>query len=132
EHALRTHGAAVLASSLDEALAFANRFAPEHLELALADAREVAARCTTAGAIFIGKWASEAAGDYLAGANHVLPTGGAARYGSPLGVYDFRKRTSIVEYTREAAIAHANDIAALATCEGLEGHGRAALLRKPT
>ena len=131
EHAIDHHGAAVIVDSIDDAVAFANRFAPEHLELACADARAVASRCTTAGAIFVGKWASEAAGDYLAGANHVLPTGGAARYASPLGVRDFRKRTSIVEYTREAAVAHADDIATLATCEGLDGHGRSALLRKP-
>jgi histidinol dehydrogenase len=129
-HAIARHGAAVLVHSIDEAIAFANRFAPEHLELQCEDARAVASRCTTAGAIFVGPWASEAAGDYLAGANHVLPTGGAARYASPLGVHDFRKRTSIIEYTSAAAHAHAADIAALATCEGLEGHGRSALIRK--
>jgi histidinol dehydrogenase len=130
EHALAHHGAAVVVSSIDDAIAFANRFAPEHLELDCADARAVAARCTTAGAIFIGKWSSEAAGDYLAGANHVLPTGGAARYASPLGVHAFHKRTSLIEYSREAAIAHADDIAVLASCEGLDGHGRSALRRK--
>jgi histidinol dehydrogenase len=130
EHSLGRHGAAVIATSLDEAIAFANRYAPEHLELEVDDAREVAARCTTSGAIFIGKWSSEAAGDYVAGANHVLPTGGAARYASPLGVYDFRKRTSLIEYSETAAVAHADDIAALAACEGLDGHGRSALRRK--
>jgi histidinol dehydrogenase len=130
EHALAHHGAAVIVDSLDAAVEFANRYAPEHLELDVADARAVAARCTTAGAIFVGQWSSEAAGDYVAGANHVLPTGGAARYASPLGVHDFRKRTSVVEYTREAAIAHADDIAALAACEGLDAHGRSALRRK--
>ena len=130
EHALGHHGAAVIVGSLDEAVAFANRFAPEHLELACAEARSLAARCTTSGAIFIGKWSSEASGDYLAGANHVLPTGGAARYASPLGVHAFQKRTSLVEYTPAAAAAHAEPIAALATCEGLEGHGRSALLRR--
>jgi histidinol dehydrogenase len=129
-HALEHHGAAVLVASIDEAIAFANRFAPEHLELDCADARAVAARCTSAGAIFVGKWSSEAAGDYLAGANHVLPTGGAARYASPLGVHAFQKRTSLIEYSRESAASHADDIAALASCEGLDGHGRSALLRK--
>ncbi len=128
--ALRAHGAAVVCATVDEAVAFANRFAPEHLELHCAGAREVAARCTTAGAIFVGAYASEAAGDYLAGANHVLPTGGAARYASPLGVRDFRKRTSLVEYDAATAAAHADAIAALARCEGLDGHGRAALIRK--
>jgi histidinol dehydrogenase len=120
----------VLVDSIDEAVAFANRFAPEHLELDVEDARAVAAQCTTAGAIFVGKWSSEAAGDYLAGANHVLPTGGAARYASPLGVHDFRKRTSLIEYTEEAAREHADMIAALAACEGLDAHGRSALRRK--
>src|SRR4029079_19737018 len=101
------------------AIAFANRYAPEHLELDVAEARAVAARCTTAGAIFIGRGSSEAAGDYLAGANHVLPTGGAARYASPLGVHDFRKRTQLIEYGAAAAAAHAGPLAALPACEGL-------------
>ncbi|MFT3695377.1 MAG: histidinol dehydrogenase [Kofleriaceae bacterium] len=130
EHAIKTHGAAVLVDSLDHAISFANIWAPEHLELQVEDAREVASRCTTAGAIFVGAWASEAAGDYLAGANHVLPTGGAARYASPLGVHDFRKRTSLVEYSEAAARAHADSIATLATVEGLDAHGRSALIRK--
>jgi histidinol dehydrogenase len=130
EAALRAHGAVVTCDTLDAAVAFANRFAPEHLELQCAGARELAARCTTAGAIFIGAYASEAAGDYLAGGNHVLPTGGAARYASPLGVRDFIKRTQLVEYDAAAAAAHADAIAALAECEGLDGHGRSAMLRK--
>jgi len=128
--ALETYGAALVVGSIDEAVAFANGYAPEHLEVQCADARAVAARLTTAGAIFVGKWASEAAGDYLAGANHVLPTGGAARYASPLGVYDFRKRTSLVEYDEAAAIAHAADIAVLAEVEGLDAHGRSAVIRR--
>ncbi len=129
ETALREHGAAVVVSSIEAAIAYANAFAPEHLELQIADARGAALRCTTSGAIFVGAYSSEAAGDYLAGANHVLPTGGAARYASPLGVHDFRKRTSIVEYSAAAAAAHAAPIAALAACEGLDGHGRSALMR---
>jgi histidinol dehydrogenase len=128
-HAITHHGAAVIVADLDAAVAFANRYAPEHLELQVAEAREVASRLTTSGAIFIGRYSSEAAGDYLAGANHVLPTGGAARYASPLGVHDFRKRTSLIEYDAAAAAAHADDIAALAACEGLDAHGRSALLR---
>jgi histidinol dehydrogenase len=129
ERALASHGAAVIVESIDDAVAFANRFAPEHLELQCADARRVATACTSAGAIFVGSYASEAAGDYLAGGNHVLPTGGAARYASPLGVHDFRKRTSLIEYDAEAAAAHAASIAALAACEGLDGHGRSASMR---
>jgi histidinol dehydrogenase len=130
EHSITHHGAAVIVDSIDDAIAFANRYAPEHLELDVDDARRVAARCTTAGAIFVGRWSSEAAGDYLAGGNHVLPTGGAARYASPLGVHAFRKRTSLIEYTREAALAHADEIAVLAACEGLDAHGRSAQKRK--
>src|SRR5690606_19446816 len=130
EHAITCHGAAVIVDSLDAAVEFANDYAPEHLELDVADARRVATRCTSAGAIFIGRWSSEAAGDYVAGGNHVLPTGGAARYASPLGVYDFLERTSLIAYSRDAAIAHADDIAALAACEGLAAHGRSALRRK--
>jgi histidinol dehydrogenase len=128
--AIAHHGAAVIVDHVDQAVAFAERFAPEHLELHCAGARAIAARITTAGAIFVGPHASEATGDYLAGANHVLPTGGAARYASPLGVYDFRKRTSIVEYDAAAAAAHADDIEVLAAVEGLDGHGRSAAMRR--
>lgn len=127
--ALARHGAAVVVASLDEAVDVANRYAPEHLELDVADPRALVPRLTTAGAIFVGKWAAEAAGDYVAGANHVLPTGGAARYASPLGVHDFVRRTSIVEYDEAAARADAPFIAALAAVEGLDGHGRSALIR---
>src|SRR4051812_44471541 len=129
ERAITSHGAAVIVDSIDAAVELANRFAPEHLELQCADARRLAAACTTAGAIFVGRYSSEAAGDYLAGGNHVLPTGGAARYASPLGVHDFRKRTSLIEYDAAAAAAHADAIAALAACEGLDGHGRSAMMR---
>ncbi|MCB9559612.1 MAG: histidinol dehydrogenase [Kofleriaceae bacterium] len=127
--ALERYGTAVVVASMDAAVAIANRYAPEHLELQCDDARAVAARLTTAGAIFVGRWASEATGDYLAGANHVLPTGGAARYASPLGTYDFRKRTSLVEYDEAAARRHAADIAVLAEVEGLDAHGRSARMR---
>jgi histidinol dehydrogenase len=129
QKSLRAHGAAIIVASIDEAIAFANAYAPEHLELQIENAREHAARCTTSGAIFVGPYSSEAAGDYLAGANHVLPTGGAGRYASPLGVHDFRKRTSIIEYTAEAAAAHATSISTLAAAEGLDGHGRSAMMR---
>lgn len=128
--AIEAYGAAVIVGSVDEAIDFANAYAPEHLELQCAGAREAAARCMTAGAIFVGQWASEAAGDYLAGGNHVLPTGGAARYASPLGVHDFRKQTSIIEYDADAADAHADAIYTLAECEGLLGHGRSARMRR--
>ena len=128
--ALERYGAAVVVATLDEAIALANRYAPEHLEVQCAEPRAIADRLTTSGAIFVGAWASEATGDYLAGANHVLPTGGAARYASPLGVYDFRKRTSLVEYDAAAARADADDIEVLAGVEGLDAHGRSAAIRR--
>ena len=128
--AITQHGAAIIVPSIDAAIDFANAFAPEHLELQIANARDAAARCTTSGAIFVGAYSSEAAGDYLAGGNHVLPTGGAARYASPLGVHDFHKQTSIIEYDADAADAHAESIATLAACEGLDGHGRSAMMRR--
>lgn len=126
---LERHGAAVIAADLDAAVDLANRWAPEHLELHVRDAARLADRITCAGAIFVGPWAPEAAGDYLAGPNHVLPTGGAARYASPLGVYDFRKRTTIIEYERSALSSQAGHITALAEVEGLHAHGRSISVR---
>jgi histidinol dehydrogenase len=126
---IERHGAAVIADDLDAAVDLANRWAPEHLELHVRNAVAVADRITSAGAIFVGPWAPEAAGDYLAGPNHVLPTGGAARYASPLGVYDFRKRTTIIEYERKALLAQAGAITALAEVEGLDAHARSVTVR---
>ena len=127
--ALERWGAAILVPDLATAAAVANRYAPEHLELDTEEPRALVPLLHTAGAIFVGKWAAEAAGDYVAGANHVLPTGGAARYASPLGVHDFVRRTSVVEYSEAAARADAPIIAALAAVEGLDAHGRSALIR---
>jgi histidinol dehydrogenase len=129
EKSLFRHGVAVVVRSLDEAVALANDYAPEHIELMIADPVAIAARLSTAGAIFLGDHTPEAAGDYLAGPNHVLPTGGAARYGSPLGVYDFVKRTSLLRYGAEALRAQATDIVRLANVEGLQAHGRAVAVR---
>lgn len=126
---IERHGVAVIAADLDAAVELANRWAPEHLELHVRNAVAVADRITSAGAIFVGPWAPEAAGDYLAGPNHVLPTGGAARYASPLGVYDFRKRTTIIEYERNTLVAQAEAITALAEVEGLDAHARSVTVR---
>lgn len=123
------YGALIKVGSIDDALAFASRYAPEHLELEVENAREVAARVKNAGAIFVGSYTPEAAGDYTAGPNHVLPTGGAARYASPLGVYDFRKHTTVLELDRAALAAQADDIRAMARVEGLEAHGRSVAIR---
>jgi histidinol dehydrogenase len=127
---IQRHGVALVMRTLDEALAFADRYAPEHLELLVRNADDVAHRVQHAGAIFVGAYTPEAAGDYLAGPNHVLPTGGTARYASPLGVYDFVKRTSVLRWDEAALGAHADDIVALADVEGLQAHGRAVTARK--
>jgi len=124
-----TYGVAVVMEHLESALRLAEEYAPEHLELQIANAREVASRLHTAGAIFVGAYTPEAAGDYTAGPNHVLPTGGAARYASPLGVYDFRKRTSVLELDAAALRAQSGDIQALAEVEGLDAHGRSVAIR---
>jgi histidinol dehydrogenase len=129
---LARHGAAVIAADRAAAVAFANRYAPEHLEIHMRAPRELVPSLRTSGAIFVGPLAAEAVGDYIAGPNHVLPTSGAARHASPLGVYDFRKRTSIIEYSRESLLAHADAIMQLAAVEGLDAHGRSVAIRLET
>lgn len=126
---LASYGSIVLVSSLEEACAMANELAPEHLELMTNDDDAVAAQIREAGAIFFGPNTPEAVGDYFAGPNHVLPTGGAARFSSALGVYDFVKRTSLLRYSGEAMTRSAKKIAALAAVEGLDAHARSALIR---
>jgi histidinol dehydrogenase len=114
-------------------VAIANELAAEHVAVQTREPGALAASILAAGALFIGSSTPEAAGDYLAGPSHVLPTGGAARHASPLGVYDFVARSSIIEYTREALAAQAEPIAAFARAEGLEAHARAveARTRRP-
>ncbi|MGZ8197933.1 MAG: histidinol dehydrogenase, partial [Burkholderiales bacterium] len=109
--------------------ALVNRIAPEHLELALGDAEKLLSKIRHAGAIFIGPYASEALGDYCAGPNHVLPTSRTARFSSPLGVYDFQKRSSVIRISREGAVKLGPIAAELARGEGLEAHARSAELR---
>lgn len=129
EAALAARGALVQVRDLEEACALADRIAPEHLELLVAQPEPLIARLGRAGAIFVGGWTSEAIGDYCAGPNHVLPTAGTARFASPLGVYDFQRRTSLVEVSREAAVALGAIAATLAEGEGLPAHARAARMR---
>jgi histidinol dehydrogenase len=121
--------ALVAAPGIEASLALADAFAPEHLELAFAGADEIVARARVAGAVFVGSRAATAFGDYAAGSNHVLPTGGAARFGGPLGVGTFRRRTSVVTISRSAAAALAPVVAAIADAEGLPVHGQSALAR---
>ena len=112
-----------------DAAAVADLRAPEHLELLVAEPLALAGRIRNAGAIFLGSSSPEPMGDYFAGPNHVLPTGGSARFASPLGVYDFVKRTSLIGYSPERLRAHADDVIRLAEAEGLHGHAEAVRVR---
>jgi histidinol dehydrogenase len=126
---LAKRGAAVVVRNLEEAFALANRIAPEHLELDIANPARWLKHVTAAGAVFVGARSPAPLGDYLAGPNHVLPTGGSARFASPLGAYDFLKRTSIIEASAGALKALGPAVARLARMEGFEGHARAMELR---
>ena len=126
---LKNRGALVLTRDLDEACALANRIAPEHLEMVVENPDAWLPKLTRAGAVFLGKWSSEAIGDYCAGPNHVLPTAGTARFSSPLGVYDFQKRTSVIGVSRTAAARLGRIAMTLAEGEGLGAHARAAQMR---
>ena len=118
------YGAVIVATDLDEVIEFSNRIAPEHLELAVADPFAILPKIINAGAIFMGHWTPEAAGDYLAGPNHTLPTGGTARFFSPLSTDDFVKKSSIVYFSEGGLKRLGNDIVRIAGLEGLEAHGR--------
>jgi histidinol dehydrogenase len=126
---VKKYGAIFVVESLEEGCELVNKLAPEHLELMTADNERAAAMIENAGAIFFGNWSSEPVGDYFAGPNHVLPTVGTARFSSPLGVYDFVKRQSIIHYTQEALEKNAEAIAAMADAEGLTAHRQAVLVR---
>ena len=126
---LSNRGAFILVRDMDEAVAIANRVAPEHLELALADPDPWVEKIHHAGAIFIGHYTSEALGDYCAGPNHVLPTSGSARFSSPLGVYDFQKRTSLIKVSKAGAQTLGRIAGTLADGEGLPAHAASARLR---
>jgi len=127
--ALADHGAIVLVDDRDAMVAAANAYAPEHLELLVRDPRALVDHLHTAGAIFVGAWTPEAAGDYTAGPSHVLPTAGAARFASPLSVRDFLKITSVLELGPAALRQQSSAIVRIARAEGLEAHARAVLLR---
>jgi histidinol dehydrogenase len=129
EASLEGRGALIETRDLEEACALANRIAPEHLELSVEDPEAWLPLLANAGAIFLGRWSSEAIGDYCAGPNHVLPTSGTARFSSPLGVYDFQKRSSLIEVSQAGARALGKTSAVLANGEGLEAHARAAEMR---
>ena len=127
--AIARHGALVIVANLEDAVELANRLAPEHLELLVAVPAPWLSRVRHAGAVFVGGQTPEVVGDYVAGPSHVLPTAGTARFSSPLGVEDFVKRTSVIEYSRSGLAAARAHLAALTDVEGLAGHGRAAEMR---
>ena len=127
--ALSAHGALVKTRDLDEACDISNRIAPEHLELSVEDPDALLPKLRHAGAIFLGRYTSEALGDYCAGPNHVLPTSGTARFSSPLGVYDFQKRTSVIGVSREGAVSLGGIAVTLANGEGLQAHALSAKYR---
>ena len=126
---LENRGALIKVRDLEEACAIANRIAPEHLELSLADAESWVEKINHAGAIFIGPYTSESLGDYCAGPNHVLPTSGSARFSSPLGVYDFQKRSSLIRVSQAASKVLGGIASTLAKGEGLPAHARSAEYR---
>jgi histidinol dehydrogenase len=130
--ALERNGLVILAGSMRDAIEVANRRAPEHLQVCADGAERVASSIRNAGAIFLGDDTPEPVGDYIAGPSHVLPTGGTARFASPLGVYDFIKRTSIIRYSPEGLVRDASAIIALADAEGLYGHAEAVRMRVAT
>ena len=126
---LAGRGALIRVRDLDEACDIANRIAPEHLELSVADPQPWIEKIRHAGALFVGRYSSEALGDYCAGPNHVLPTSRTARFSSPLGVYDFQKRTSLIQVSQAGAKTLGRIAATLAYGEGLGAHARSAELR---
>jgi histidinol dehydrogenase len=126
---LQSRGALIHTRSLKEACEISNRIAPEHLELSVAKPQALLPRLRHAGAIFLGRWSSEAIGDYCAGPNHVLPTSGTARFSSPLGVYDFQKRSSLIGVSRVGARRLGRLATTLARGEGLFAHARSAGMR---
>jgi histidinol dehydrogenase len=129
EKSLARRGALIKVKNLDEACDIANRIAPEHLELSVAEPKKWLKKIRHAGAIFLGRYSSEAIGDYCAGPNHVLPTSRTARFSSPLGVYDFQKRSSIIGVSRKGAQKLGKLAMTLANSEGFRAHARSAELR---
>jgi histidinol dehydrogenase len=127
--AIRDYGLVVVTQDLAEAVEVANRFAPEHLELLVTDPKALLAGIRNAGAVFLGHYTPEALGDYLAGPNHILPTGGTARFSSPLGVYDFVKRISVLSFDGESLAKYGKPAAEFAAMEGLDAHGKSILAR---
>ncbi|MEJ5228019.1 histidinol dehydrogenase [Thermodesulfovibrio sp.] len=130
EKSLKKFGAIVIVNSISEACEVANIIAPEHLEIMTEKPREILPFIKNAGAIFLGQWTPEPIGDYVAGPNHTLPTTGTARFFSPLGVYDFIKRSSLIEVGRDSFLKFASYVDLLANVEGLQAHANTIKIRK--
>jgi len=129
EKSINEHGAIIITATLEEAVAVANSFAPEHLELLVADPYRWLGSVSNAGAAFLGHFSPEPVGDYWAGPNHVLPTGGTARFFSPLNVDTFMKKTSIIGYSPQALARDGEHILTLANTEGLDAHAESVRCR---
>jgi histidinol dehydrogenase len=129
---LQTYGAIIITRNINMAISIANEIAPEHLEIMTKTPAELLPRIANAGAVFLGRWTPEPLGDYAAGPNHTLPTCGTARFSSPLGVYDFVKRTSLINFKKEGFLNIADKVQTLADAEGLTGHGDTIRLRIKT
>jgi histidinol dehydrogenase len=130
QKSLKSYGAIIVANNLHEAVEIANRIAPEHLEIMTGSPRRILPFIRNAGAIFLGQWTPEALGDYAAGPNHTLPTGGTSRFSSPLGVYDFVKRSSVLSFSKKGFMNLAETVKTIAGAEGLEAHGNAMRVRE--
>ncbi len=126
---VENYGAVIVTADMNEAVKIANMIAPEHLELMVTDPESVLEKITSAGAVFIGYYTPEAFGDYMAGPSHILPTGGTARFSSPLGVYDFVKRMSVVSFSEESLRRYGRHTARFAEMEGLTAHRRSIMVR---
>ena len=130
EKSLAQYGAIIITSDVDEAVELANVFAPEHLELMVENPAGILGKVRNAGAVFLGSFTPEALGDYMAGTNHILPTEGTARFSSPLGVYDFVKRMSVLHFSQEALAKLGSKTAHFARMEGLDAHANSVNIRK--
>jgi histidinol dehydrogenase len=129
KESLTNYSAIILTENIDKAIELANAFAPEHLELVVKEPFVVLGEIKNAGAIFIGEFSPEPVGDYMAGPNHVLPTGGTARFYSPLNVDTFMKKSSVIAYSKKSLLKLGSDIMKLANTEGLDAHANAVKVR---
>jgi histidinol dehydrogenase len=127
---IENYGAIIITKDIQDAVAISNSIAPEHLEIMTEKPMDLLPMIKNAGAIFLGEWTPEALGDYSAGPNHTLPTGGTARFSSPLGVYDFIKRSSLLNFMKKGFLDLAETVKTIAIAEGLEAHGKTVKVRE--